>query len=51
MVSIWLIPPVVRAIGWTWAFAMLSPGPVLGVLAMGRLRAVPESVKMASGRR
>jgi MFS family permease len=51
MVSIWLIPPVVRAIGWTWAFAMLAPGPVLGVLAMGRLRAVPESVKMASGRR
>jgi MFS family permease len=51
MVSIWLVPPVVRAIGWTWAFAMLAPGPVLGVLAMGRLRAVPESVKMASGRR
>ena len=51
IVSIWLIPPVVRAIGWTWAFAMLAPGPVLGVLAMGRLRAVPESVKMASGRR
>jgi MFS family permease len=51
MVSIWLIPPVVRAVGWTWAFAMLAPGPVLGVLAMGRLRAVPESVKMAGGRR
>jgi hypothetical protein len=51
MVSIWLIPPVVRAIGWGWAFAMLAPGPVLGVLAMARLRASPESVQMAGGRR
>jgi MFS family permease len=51
MVSIWLIPPVVRAIGWEWSFAVLAPGPVLGVLAMARLRGAPESVRMASGRR
>ncbi len=51
MVSIWLIPPVVRAIGWEWAFAMLAPGPALGVLAMARLRASPESLRMAGGRR
>jgi MFS family permease len=51
MISIWLIPSVVRAIGWGWAFAMLAPGPVLGVLAMARLRASPESVQMAGGRR
>jgi MFS family permease len=51
MISIWIIPPVVRAIGWAWAFALLAPGPVLGVLAMARLRASPESIQMAGGRR
>lgn len=51
MVSIWLIPPVVRMVGWSWAFAMLAPGPALGVLAMARLRASPESLRMAGGRR
>ena len=51
MVSIWLIPPVVRMVGWSWAFAMLAPGPALGVLAMARLRASPESRRMAGGRR
>lgn len=51
MISIWIIPPLVRAIGWAWAFALLAPGPVLGVLAMARLRASPESIQMAGGRR
>lgn len=51
MLSIWLIPPVVQAVGWRWAFAALAVGPGLGVLAMGRLRAVPEAARMAGGRR
>jgi hypothetical protein len=51
MISIWLVPPLVRLAGWGWAFAMLAPGPALGVLAMARLRAAPESFKMANGRR
>ena len=51
MLSIWLVPPAVREVGWGWAFAMLAPGPALGVLAMARLRAAPESVRMAGGRR
>src|SRR5512144_339725 len=51
MASIWLIPPVVGLVGWRWAFAMLAIGPALGVLAMGRLRALPEAASMASGRR
>jgi MFS family permease len=49
--SIWLIPPVVAAVGWGWAFTTLAVGPILGVLAMARLRATPEAVKMAGGRR
>jgi MFS family permease len=49
--SIWLIPSVVAATGWHWAFTTLAVGPILGVLAMARLRATPEAVKMAGGRR
>ncbi len=49
--SIWLIPPVVAAVGWGWAFTTLAAGPILGVLAMARLRGTPEAVKMAGGRR
>ena len=51
MVSIWLIPPLVTRAGWRWAFATLTIGPVLGVLAMGRLRGAPEAAKLAGGRR
>ena len=49
--TIWLIPPAVAAVGWSWAFATLAVGPLLGVVAMARLRAVPESARLAGGRR
>jgi len=51
MLSIWMIPLAVRLLGWRWAFATLAIGPFLGVLAMGRLRLLPEAARMASGRR
>jgi MFS family permease len=50
-VSIWLLPPIVAVVGWRWAFATLAIGPLLGVVAMARLRAAPESLALASGRR
>ncbi|HUP36566.1 MAG TPA: MFS transporter [Candidatus Limnocylindria bacterium] len=50
MVSIWLIPPVAAWAGWRWAFAVLAVGPALGVLAMARLRAMPEARLLAGGR-
>ena len=50
-VSIWLLLPIVGTIGWRWAFATLAIGPALGVLAMARLRAAPEAIKLAGGRR
>jgi MFS family permease len=50
-ISIWLLPPIVAAVGWHWAFATLAIGPFLGVVAMARLRAAPESLALASGRR
>jgi MFS family permease len=37
--TIWLIPVFEHAVGWRYAFAFLAPGPMLGVLAMLRLRA------------
>jgi len=35
--TIWLLPVLEGAVGWTWAFAFLAPGPALGVVAMLRL--------------
>jgi len=49
--TIWLIPPAVAAVGWRWAFATLAVGPLLGVVAMARLRATPEAARLAGGRR
>ena len=39
-VTIQLVPVVVNAIGWRWAFAMLAAGPIAGIAAMARLRRV-----------
>jgi MFS family permease len=50
-VSIELIPKMVSAVGWQYAFILLAPGPALGVLAMLRLRSLPEAMKVAHGRR
>jgi MFS family permease len=49
--SIWMIPAIVNWVGWRWAFAALALGPFLGVAAMRRLRALPDSLKLAAGRR
>jgi MFS family permease len=38
--TIWLVPYVVDASGWAAAFSLLAAGPVLGLLAMLRLRRV-----------
>ena len=37
-VSIRMIPLLVARMGWEWAFAFLTPGPLLGIIAMMRLR-------------
>jgi MFS family permease len=51
MLTIWLIPPAVDAVGWQWAFATLAVGPAVGVAAMARLRTLPEARQLAGGRR
>lgn len=50
-ISIELIPILVDRVGWRYAFIALAPGPFLGVLSMLRLRALPEAVRLAGGRR
>ncbi len=37
--------------GWQVAFALLAVGPAVGIVAMGRLRGLPEARRMADGRR
>ena len=51
LVTIHLMPVFVEYLGWTCAFMPLAIGPLLGVIAMSRLRADPDSVKLAGGRR
>ncbi|MCC2103716.1 MAG: MFS transporter [Hyphomicrobiales bacterium] len=51
LVSIHLMPYVVELVGWRYAFCALAIGPALGVVAMLRLRAMPEAAKLAGGRR
>jgi MFS family permease len=48
--TIWLIPRLEDAVTWRWAFAVLVPGPLLGVVAMLRLRSLPEAALIAQGR-
>ncbi|MEA2235667.1 MAG: hypothetical protein QOC81_391 [Thermoanaerobaculia bacterium] len=49
--SISIMPRIQHAVGWQWAFAILAPGPILGTIAMLRLRGLPEAKKIAQGRR
>ena len=41
MVTIRLLPAAAAVLGWQWVFLLLSPGPVIGALAMGALSRRP----------
>ena len=51
LITIQLVPGLVAAFGWSYAFAFLAIGPYVGVFAMWRLRRHPDAVKLAGGRR
>ncbi len=51
LATLHLMPAMVEAVGWRFAFAALAIGPFFGVWAMARLRARPESARIAGGRR
>jgi MFS family permease len=49
IVGIGLLQP--GAESWALAFALLAIGPAVGIVAMWRLRRLPEAVRLAGGRR
>jgi MFS family permease len=49
-ISINVMPFVVAHVGWTWAFWLLAPGPVIGIVAMQTLRRLPAARLIAGGR-
>jgi hypothetical protein len=51
LLTIHLVPLMVAAVGWTYAFASLAIGPFIGSYAMWRLRNSPDALKLAGGRR
>ncbi|MEM9106165.1 MAG: MFS transporter [Pseudomonadota bacterium] len=52
VLTIWMMPLIADWLGgWRWAFVVLVPGPVIGAAAMMRLRALPDSIKLAGGAR
>lgn len=51
LITIHLMPHLIDAVSWTYAFAILAIGPFLGVITMGHLRTHPDAVKLAGGNR
>ncbi len=51
LATVHLVPAMVEAVGWSFAFAALAIGPFFGVWAMSRLRAHPDSARIAGGKR
>ena len=49
--SIQAIPALLELLGWRHAFAALALGPAVGIVAMARLRSLPDARRLASGRR
>ena len=43
MVSMRLLPLAAASYGWQWVFLLLVPGPLLGAMAMNKLRKTPGS--------
>ena len=50
LITIHLVPVVVDAVGWQFAFLILVPGPVVGIWAMWALRRSPDAARLAGGR-
>lgn len=50
LVSIWLVPVIAAAAGWRFGFVVLVAGPVVGTLAMVRLRRSSWVHALAGGR-
>ncbi len=50
LITIRLIPPLERWVGWEWTFTFLAIGPAVGVWAMYALRRLPAATRLAGGK-
>ncbi len=50
-VTVRLVPSMVDSLGWGAAFALLAAGPAFGIASMTSLRGMPESMRLAGGKR
>jgi len=50
LITIRLLPTIERWVGWEWAFAFLTLGPIVGVWAMQTLRRSDAAHNLAGGR-
>ena len=50
-ISIRLVPIMEDSVGWGLTFTVLAIGPLIGTLAMLRLRSLPEAARLAGGNR
>jgi hypothetical protein len=41
----------VKVVGWSYGFTILALGPVIGIISMVRLRELPDSEKIAMGKK
>ncbi len=51
VVTVQALPVWVEMVGWQWGFAPLALGPIFGIIAMARLRNLPDAARMAHGRK
>jgi MFS family permease len=51
LVTLRLVPALIEPLGWSGVFSLLALGPAVGIVAMLRLRRLPEARRMASGNR
>ncbi len=49
IITIYTVPLFVEIVGWSYAFMYLALGPVIGIVAMIRLRRQPDAVAIANG--
>ena len=52
LLTVWLVPIMAqKSDGFQWAFLILSPGPIIGAIAMLMLRKRDEAALLANGKR
>ncbi len=52
VIAIRILPAFADLFGsWQWVFVLLVPGPLIGTIAMLKLRELPEAYRIAQGRR